>query len=171
MIEEETFAPIIATVPGFDGRWTHFLQDWASEEEMPWYLGMSELAHYIVDSYAAASTSEFPRFFEAVEAALETESEELRGLLAVGLFEDVQNVATHRPFGHKVFEQWLGPRSQVMWHEVEAGMQCVAEWTVDHYRRHWWQVWRPKRFNATKALSQVQNPELRKTIESAYRKK
>src|SRR6266516_2316517 len=114
-MEKETFAPVIATVPGFHDRWSDFLRDWADEAETPWYLGMSELAHYIVDSYPSASTSEFPRFFAAMEVALQTESDELHGLLAVGLFEDVQNIATHRSFGPTVFEQWLGPRSQVVW--------------------------------------------------------
>lgn len=166
MITEETFAPLIETVPGFSESWSRVLR----EAEGEWYSGMAALAHYLVDRYASGSTAEFPEFFRSVEAMLQMGDEDLSGLLAIGLFEDMQSIASHRPFGYPVFEQWLGPMSLATWREIEAGMQKVAQWAASRYRQHWWQFWRPKRFNVSKVLSEVENPELRKIIESLHRK-
>lgn len=170
-VDKESFAPIIAAVPGFSDRWSEFVRESEEEESIPWYTGMAALARYIVDSHASNSTSEFPEFFRSVEAALQIGDEELSGLLAIGLFEDIQTIASHRPFGYSAFERWLGPTSLATWREVEAGMRRVAQWAVKHYRQHWWQLWRPKPFDAGKALSQVENPALREIIETMYAKK
>jgi hypothetical protein len=49
-------------------------------------------------------------------------------------------------------------------------MQRVASWASEQKPR-WWQFWRRRRsFNAERALSRVENPELRKIIEQSYRK-
>jgi hypothetical protein len=54
---------------------------------------------------------------------------------------------------------------------IDAYMRRVAVWTQKQKPR-WWQVWRRRKtFDSEKALSQVENPELKKIIESTYRKK
>jgi len=88
----------------------------------------------------------------------------------VGLFEDIQNIASHRDFGATPFRQLLGPRSLVVWDEVDAHMKRVAAWGARNKPR-WWQFWRRRRaFDAKQALEQVENPELKKIIEANYRK-
>jgi hypothetical protein len=131
---------------------------------------MSELAHYVVESYANGITVEFPNLFSAVEALLQNSDPEIENLIAVGLFEDIQNVASHRDFGAAPFRRLLGPRSLVIWDEVDAGMKQVAAWE-DQNKPRWWQFWRRHRvFDAKQALEQVENPELKKIIEANYRK-
>ncbi len=162
---------IVATVPGFRNRFQEFLQEWEPKDSLPWYLAMSELAHYIVESYGGGITDEFPNLFATVETLLGKSEPELGNLIAVGLFEDIQNVASHRDFGARPFRQWLGPQSLVLWDEVDAFTQRVAAWTAQQ-RPRWWQFWRRRsEFDSTKALRQVESPELRKVIEAEYRKK
>ena len=131
---------------------------------------MSELAHYIVESYTKGITVEFPNLFSTVEALLQNSDPEIENLIAVGLFEDIQNIASHRDFGAAPFRLLLGPRSLVVWDEVDVGMKRVAAWAARNKTR-WWQFWRRRRaFDAKQALEQVENPELKKIIEANYRK-
>jgi hypothetical protein len=132
---------------------------------------MGELANHIVDAYEHGSTAQFGRLFSAVESVLQNADSELQSLIGVGLFEDIQNIASHRSFGPAVFRPWLGPSSLMTWDEVDEGMQKVAAWTL-RQRARWWQFWRKHRgFNPETALPQVENPELRKIVEQMYRKK
>jgi hypothetical protein len=81
-----------------------------------------------------------------------------------------QEEMSHRDFGAAPFRQWLGPRSLVVWDEVEANRQRVAVWTAQNKPR-WWQFWRRRSvFNAEQALEQVESAELKKIIEANYRK-
>ena len=162
---------IVATVPGFRKSFQTFLQEWEPEGSLPWYIAMSELAHYVVESYGRGITEEFADLFATVESLLNKSEPELENLIAVGLFEDIQNLASHREFGALPFRRWLGPRSLIVWSEVDAFTQRVAVWTAQQ-RPRWWQFWlRRSGFDSTKALAQVESPELRKIIEAQYRKK
>ena len=162
---------IVAAVPGFRTSWEKFLEGSKGEERIPYYTGMSELAHYIVENYAKGATAEFPNLFATVESLLDKHDDDLEGLITVGLFEDIQNIASHRDFGFRVFRQWLGPRSLEVWKEVDAFTKRVAS-SQQRQRPRWWQFWRRRKiFDSEKALSEVESPELRRIIESMYRKK
>ena len=168
--KREQIEHLVAAAPNFRNLWEGFLREWEGEEVPPWFVGISELAHYVVESYAQGVTVEFPNLFSTVEALLQNPDPELENLIAVGLFEDIQNIASHRDFGAAPFRQWLGPRSLVVWDEVDAGMGRVAAWAARNKPR-WWQFWRRRRvFDAKQALAEVENPELRKIIEANYRK-
>jgi hypothetical protein len=57
---------------------------------------MRELARYVVDNYSKGTTEEFADLFITVESFLDNPDPELENLIAVGLFEDIQNIASHR---------------------------------------------------------------------------
>jgi hypothetical protein len=162
---------IVATVPGFRTTWEKFLTEWEADESLPFYVGMSELAHYVVDNYTQGTTTEFPNLFGTVEALLRDPDPEFENLIAVGLFEDIQNIASHRSFPPTVFRQWLGTRSLVIWDEIDEGMEQAAAW-AEQQKPRWWQFWRRRNtLDPERALSQVESPELRKIIEANFRKK
>jgi hypothetical protein len=48
-----------------------FLSEWKPASEPPWYVGMSELADYVVENYAQGVTTEFPNLFSTVEQLLQ----------------------------------------------------------------------------------------------------
>jgi hypothetical protein len=162
--KQEDVEKIIATVPGFQTQWQEFLKEYKKETSPPWYLVMGALAHYLVENYAQRTTAEFPDLFASVEALLHKPDPELENLITVGLLEDIQNVASHRDFGAAPFLQWLGPRSLGVWNEISAYMKRVSDWAAKQEPRR-------EAFDAEKALSQVENPQLKKIIESMYRKK
>jgi hypothetical protein len=166
----EHIEQLVAAAPNFRSRWEYFLKESRDEEAPPWFVGIGELAHYVVESYAEGVTVEFPNLFSTVEALLQNPDPETENLIAVGLFEDIQNIASHRDFGPAPFRRLLGPRSLVVWDQVDTNMRRVAEWSAQNEPR-WWQIWRRRRvFDAKQALAQVENPELRKIIEANYRK-
>ena len=67
----EQIEKLVAAVPNFRDRWEEFLRETEEEEVTPWFLGMGELAHYIVESYDQGFTSEFPNFFTTIETILQ----------------------------------------------------------------------------------------------------
>lgn len=162
---------IVATIPNFRSDWESFLAEWEPEGDIPWYVAMSELAHYIVARHAQGASSEFPTFFSTIEDILQNPDPEIDSLIAIGLFEDMQNIASHCNFGASPFRLQLGPRSLVIWDEVDDYMRRVIAWN-EKQRPKWWQFWKKrKRINVGKALAGVQSPELRKIIEADFRKK
>jgi hypothetical protein len=165
----EAFESIIATVPKFQPRYQKFLADWQGEPT-PWYVAMGELAHHIVEAYEVGNTAQYKELFSAVEVVLHSADRELQNLIWVGLFEHIQNIASHRSFGASVFRPLLGPQSLIAWDEVDRGMQKVSAWASQPKPR-WWQFWRLRRsFDSEAVLSRVENPELRRIIEQMYRK-
>lgn len=162
---------IIAAVPNFRARWDSFLKEWEPDGEPPWYVGMSELAHYVVDCHSQNLTSELPSLFSTIEDILREPEADVENLIAVGLFEDIQNIASHREFGAAPFRERLGARSLQIWDEVDEGLKRVAAWQQTQ-KPKWWQFWRKRKtFDAEKALLQVASPELRKILEAEYRRK
>lgn len=161
---------VLEAAPGFRPEWEAFLDRWSEEEYLPFYLGMAELAHYLVARYASGQTREFPALFHLVEEQFAENDAELENLIVVGLFEDVQNVASHREFGYQVFRKWLGPKSLAAWDEIDAGTKMVAKWASAQSRPRWWQFWRRwTDFNPDKALAMVENAELKKILEAEFR--
>jgi hypothetical protein len=166
----EQVAQIVAAAPNFRERWEGFLKGYEREEVPPWYVGFSELAHYVVENYSQGVMVEFSNLFGTIETLLQNPDPELKNLIAVGLFEDIQNIASHRDFGAAPFRKWLGPRSLIVWDNVDANMRQVASWATQNKPR-WWQLWRRRSvFNAKQALEEVESPELKKIIEANYRK-
>ncbi len=161
---------IVEVVPGFRPQWEAFVEMWSDEEYAPLYSAMGDLASYLVDCYEQGKTAEFPALFSLVETQYGTDDNELKTLVALGLLETMQSVASHRPFGFQVFREWLGPRTLVSWDEVDEGMRRVAEWTREQNRPRWWQFWRRwTDFNPKKALAEVESPELKRILEGEFR--
>jgi hypothetical protein len=69
---------------------------------------VGEFAHYVVESYAQGITVEFQNLFSTVESLFQNPDSELENLIAVGLFEDIQNIASHRDFGAAPFDGGSG---------------------------------------------------------------
>jgi len=64
---------------------------------------MGKIAHYVVDEFEKGGQGQLIPFFSAVELILCNADSELQNLIWVGLFEDIQNIASHRSFGPGVF--------------------------------------------------------------------
>ena len=170
-MNHEQLTRIIDTVPGFRAKWDSFLLEWQDEDELPWYIGMSELAHYVVDCQSHGTISEFSALFSTIEDLLQNPDPDIEGLITIGLFEDIQSIATHREFGSTPFRLRLGPLSLQRWDQVDEGLKRIIAQQKTQ-KPKWWQFWRKREgFDVEQALAAVQNPELRKIIETEFRKK
>ena len=92
---------------------------WWGNETPGLYTDVAELAHYLTDAYERGETSEFPAVFAFVEHLIAEGDEAVRDVAILGILEDLQTIASHRPFGDRVFLPWLGPLSRQGWAEVE----------------------------------------------------
>lgn len=170
-MDRDQLERIVAAVPGFRPTWDAFLKEWETEGEPGWYIGMTELAHYVVDSYSHGSYSELSELFSTVESVLENPDPEVDSLIAIGLFEDMQNSVSRREFGSVPIRQLLGPRGVKVWDEVDAGVKRVAE-SEKKQQPKWWQFWKKRRVvDIEKAIREVENPDLKKLLEADFRKK
>ncbi|MBQ4879949.1 hypothetical protein J8M21_22310 [Pseudoalteromonas luteoviolacea] len=82
------------------------------------YNDINVVAHYLVEQYELGQTGDFEAIFDAVESVLVKAEDEIKTLIIVGLFEDIQNIASHKVFSYEPFEKWLGPISRKYWHDI-----------------------------------------------------
>ena len=84
----------------------------------------------------------------------------------IGIIEDIQNIGSHRSFGPWVFYEWLGPQSRLAWDTLCESWRQVAEAKAAGLREP-----RPDQPSAPQPdPSEIQDPALRRTIESLYRR-
>jgi hypothetical protein len=139
---------------------------------------MTELASHSVDLFEAESAEDVRPAFLLAERLIDTGSDDERHAVVVGFLETVQNVASHRKCGPAAFEQFLGPRSQSAWAELNdiwrgktSLAEVVASETGARLQPRWWQFWKKRgQTQPSELLNQVENPELRKIIEQITRK-
>src|SRR5262245_52135127 len=120
MITKANIVPLLLEAcPTAQRRWEEHLAYWKGEEAGD-FNDVSIFAYHIVDCCAKHLTAECASLFATVERILEEGDEEARGIVAIGLLEDIQTISTHHSFGPEIFVQWLGPRSREAWDQIEA---------------------------------------------------
>lgn len=93
---------------------------WKEEDdgEFLTYVEAGGIGSKIAKSKLAGETSHFTRFFECVEEIVRNSDEHVRGVIAYGLFESIQNVGGKEIDYHRSFDRWLGTESLKLWREV-----------------------------------------------------
>jgi hypothetical protein len=104
--------------PEFAERWREHSAYWVPERAGV-YNDLAELAGFVVDSYEQGNHDVIARVLAHAERLLEANDSQTNGLIVVGLLEDIQTIASHRPFGYAVFAPHLGPISRRAWSEIE----------------------------------------------------
>ncbi|MCI0357958.1 MAG: hypothetical protein L0211_05720 [Planctomycetaceae bacterium] len=126
MKASDVIPAFLAACPNIGSTWQEHLEFWDGEIERGDYNDASVVAHYLVDSFERGELVEFPAAFAVLERCLIEGDQNAQELAVVGIIEDIQNIALHRPFGPLVFYEWLGPSSRVAWDELCAFWQQVA---------------------------------------------
>jgi hypothetical protein len=104
--------------PAAKPEWEEHLKDWEGEPPAH-YIEISVFAHHLVNCYEKSQTQSFTQVFELVERLIVEGDDDTQGVMIVGLLEGLQNIASWRSFGSRVFEPYLGPKSLAVWHELE----------------------------------------------------
>jgi hypothetical protein len=120
---EPRTSPVIAALrqafPDFSDRWKKHVALWGGNSAGS-YNDMGEFVCFVVeDLYEQGRLDETRRVFELLEKLLAEADEEKRNLIGLGFFEDLQNFASWRPGGNKIYEQFFGPLSVEIWHQLQ----------------------------------------------------
>ena len=118
MNPSDAIQSLISVCPGIEQSWSEHLEFWGNDERAM-FNDVSVVSDFIVDSYREKRTDWFPQVFEKVEELISDDNEDVRGVIIVGLLENIQNKASWTVEGYRVFEQWLGPESLEAWRELE----------------------------------------------------
>jgi hypothetical protein len=118
-LTSQTSCTLVKAFPNFSERWRKHLAHWKGEPAGS-YIDMAEFVHFVVeDLYEKAKFDEIRRLFELLEKLFVEGDEATQNLIGLGFFETLQNFASWRPYGNKVFEQFLGPMSEQCWREIQ----------------------------------------------------
>ena len=131
------FDLLIKAFPAVVPAWEEHIADWDGEHGSVPYISASVFSRHIVGAFEAGETTSFPSGFGLIEKLVEEGNDEVRGITIVGILEGIQNAASWKSFGPRVFIQWLGPRSREAWDELEslwAGKQSLADVLRDESR-------------------------------------
>ena len=118
IIEKEIIPKFLEICPEFRKRWEEHLKYWGKDKRGI-YIDTAEFVHFIDDSYGGGDTKKFLKIFEQIEFYLTRGDNKIKDIIALGILETLQNVASHRKYSYTVFEKWLGPVSKNYWKEIE----------------------------------------------------
>ncbi len=109
--ENRIMKTLIESFPAFSHRWRKHVAWWGGGPAGD-YINMSEFVHFVVeDLYEGGQREEVARAFRLLEDLVPTTDEEELNIIALGFFETLQNFASWRPYGNRVFEEFMGPES------------------------------------------------------------
>jgi hypothetical protein len=156
----------LAVCPTIGPAWQQYLESWSGEPERGHYNDAGVVAHHIVDSFERGDLSEFPTAFALLERCVSDGDEQASERAVIGIIEDIQNIGSHRSFGPWVFYEWLGPQSRSAWDKLCESWRQVADAKAAGLREP-----RPDQPSAPQPdPSGIQDPALRRMIESLYRR-
>jgi hypothetical protein len=113
------FSELRKAFPDFGERWKKHVASWGGNPAGS-YNDMGEFVHFVIeDLHEKGKLDETHRVFQLVEKLLVESDQKTRDLIGLGFFETLQNVASHRPHGNKVYEQYFGPMSKKVWSELQ----------------------------------------------------
>jgi hypothetical protein len=109
---------LVKLFPSFASRWEEHVAESGGGPAGP-YVDMGEFVQSVVkDLYEKGALSEVRRVFEHMENFLTQNDNETKNLIALGFFETLQCIASHRPYGNRAFEPFLDPISRKFWEEL-----------------------------------------------------
>jgi len=155
----------IVACPSISPAWQQYLEFWHGEPERGHFNDAGVVAHHLVDSFERGDLSEFPTAFALLERCLGDGDQQAKELAVIGIIEDIQNIASHRPFGPSVFYEWLGPQSRSAWDDLCDSWRRIAEAKAAGLLDSL-----PDQPSAPPVdSSEIEDPTLRRMIESLYR--
>jgi hypothetical protein len=107
----------LAVCPAFATPWQAHLTYWGDDQRGD-YIDIAVVAHFVVESFEKKQIEPLPAIFGVAEEILRSGHPKQKEIITVGFIEDVQNIASHQPFGSDAFVQFLGPFSRQAWAEI-----------------------------------------------------
>lgn len=112
------FEPLLQADPSFRGKWEKFQEEHRSDDKLPLYLALSELACHLIQDLETGNTHRFGAVFDVVERWHINGDRYVKEAATVGLLEDLQNGNLHRKTRSDDFLPWLQPETLTWWTKV-----------------------------------------------------
>lgn len=112
------FEPLLQADPSFREKWETFHEEYRSDDELPLYLALSELARHLIQNLETGNTHRFNAVFDVVERWHIKGDPYVKQAATVGLLEDLQNGYLHRKTRSDDFLPWLQPETLGWWTKV-----------------------------------------------------
>ncbi|MCZ7912378.1 DUF7674 family protein [Agrobacterium sp. 22-221-1] len=112
------FEPLLQADPSFREKWEAFQEEYRSEDELPLYLALSELARHLIRDLETGNTHRFDAVFDVVERWHIKGDPYVKEAATIGLLEDLQNGHLHRKTRSDDFRPWLQPETLGWWNKV-----------------------------------------------------
>ena len=126
----DTLFALLEAFPEFSERWRKHIAWWGGQAAGS-YNDMAEFVLFVIEDLdEKGNIEETRRVFLVLERLFVQGDQEVRDLIALGFFETLQCVASWRPYGNKVFEQFMAPTSLQVWREIQqmwAGKNSLAD--------------------------------------------
>ncbi len=152
--------------PAWRQRWTQYRR---RKPNAGLHDDLSELASFLTEEYESDRQGNIASIFKSTELILEQGDEHAKDAIKLLFLEALQNQASWKPSGARVFVKWLGPLAETAWDELNAiwsGKDNLADVIRTETGA---EISADVRADAVDVAS-VQNPELRKILESIRRK-
>lgn len=109
---------LVAATPGFASEYSGFLDEWAHEAEVPYYLALARYSRYLIALLESKSRFELDAAFKNVELLIAKGDTDVRTAVVVGILESLQNESLHAVTRPSQFIELLGPTSRKYWDRV-----------------------------------------------------
>lgn len=109
---------LVAATPGFASEYSGFLDEWADEVEVPYYLALARYSRHLIALLQSESRSELEAAFQTIELLIADGDIEARTAVVVGILESLQNESLHAVTRPSQFIEFLGLISRKYWDRV-----------------------------------------------------
>jgi len=109
---------LVAATPGFASEYSGFLDEWAHETEVPYYLALAGYSRFLIALLESESHSELAAGFKNIELLIAMGDADVRTAVVVGILESLQNTNLHSTTSPIQFLAYLGPTSRKYWDRV-----------------------------------------------------
>jgi hypothetical protein len=116
--KEQIIPQLLEACPGFRSAWNEHVACW-NGEEAGIYSHLSAFVHYLMSAYEQGHTETLTAASGVLERFLVDGDAMKKECAALGFIETLQNAASWKPYGAKVFTSYLEPASQAEWDMIE----------------------------------------------------
>lgn len=123
--KEEMLNPILVISPDFSPVWNRLLNEHAKQDELPIYVGLTELAKHISHLHLNNRSEEANEIFRSIEDWLLQGDSYVHEAATSGLLEDLQNSSIVGVGVSQQLEAYLLPETERWW---EKSLNAWLKW-------------------------------------------
>ncbi len=123
--KEEMLNPVLVVSPDFSPVWNRLLNDHASGESLPVYVGLTELAKHISELHLNNRSDEIKEIFDIIEQWILEGDTFVHEAATSGLLEDLQNINIVGAGISQQLKPYLLPETERWW---ENSLNAWLKW-------------------------------------------